>query len=141
MLWKAISSGTCMQAPYLWRFCPFYLTHLRFYRCTVDDQRERLSTRGRRHRMEIMNCWRSRGFSLLIAAGLVSSAAALDSAFQKWLQGLWPEAQALGVSRRTFEEATRAVEPDLTLPDLELPGRETAPPRGQAEFVQTPADY
>jgi lytic murein transglycosylase len=91
--------------------------------------------------MDILNCWRSIAFSLLFAAGLISSAAALDSGFQKWLQGLWPEAQALGVSRRTFEEATRAVEPDLTLPDLELPGRETAPPRGQAEFVQTPADY
>jgi membrane-bound lytic murein transglycosylase B len=33
------------------------------------------------------------------------------------------------------------LEPDLTLPDLDLPGREGAPPRGQAEFVQTPADY
>jgi lytic murein transglycosylase len=47
----------------------------------------------------------------------------------------------MGVSRRTFETAIRGVEPDLTLPDLDLPGREGAPPRGQAEFVQTPADY
>ena len=44
------------------------------------------------------------------------------------------------MSRATFEAATRAVEPDLSLPDLDLPGR-SAPPRGQAEFVQTPADY
>src|SRR6478752_1630247 len=54
---------------------------------------------------------------------------------------LWPQAQALGVSRSTFDAATRGVEPDLTLPDLDLPGREGPPPRGQAEFVQTPADY
>ena len=80
------------------------------------------------------------GAALLI--GLVPTvAAAADIAFQKWLQGLWPQAQALGVSRHTFETATQGVEPDLSLPDLDLPGREGAPPRGQAEFVQTPADY
>jgi lytic murein transglycosylase len=67
--------------------------------------------------------------------------AATDIGFQKWLQALWPQAQALGVSRQTFEAATQGVEPDLSLPDLDLPGREGAPPRGQAEFVQTPADY
>jgi lytic murein transglycosylase len=77
---------------------------------------------------------------LLSAAG-PNSAAAADPLFQNWLQGLWPQAQALGVSRRTFDAATHGVEPDLTLPDLDLPGREGAPPRGQAEFVQTPADY
>jgi lytic murein transglycosylase len=78
------------------------------------------------------------GLSMVFAA---SSAAAADPAFQKWLQGLWPQAQAFGVSRATFEAATNGVEPDLTLPDLDLPGREGAPARGQAEFVQTPADY
>ena len=69
------------------------------------------------------------------------SAAAADAAFQQWLADLWPQAQALGVSRETFDAATRGLEPDLSLPDLDLPGREGAPPRGQAEFVQTPADY
>src|SRR3977135_979392 len=77
----------------------------------------------------------------LLVAGTAISANAADPLFQRWLQGLWPQAQALGVSRRTFEAATQGVEPDLTLPDLDLPGREGAPPRGQAEFVQTPADY
>ena len=76
---------------------------------------------------------------LLVA--MPSASAAADPAFQKWLAGLWPQAQEAGVSRRTFEAATRGVEPDMTLPDLDLPGREGAPPRGQAEFVQTPADY
>jgi lytic murein transglycosylase len=76
----------------------------------------------------------------LAAAGATTVRAA-DPAFQRWLEELWPQAQALGVSRTTFDAATRGLEPDLTLPDLELPGREGAPPRGQAEFVQTPADY
>jgi lytic murein transglycosylase len=76
-----------------------------------------------------------------IAAATAPSALAADPSFQKWLEELWPQAQALGVSRATFDRATRGLEPDLTLPDLDLPGREGAPPRGQAEFVQTPADY
>jgi len=57
------------------------------------------------------------------------------------LEGLWPQAQAMGVSRATFTSATHGLEPDLTLPDLDLPGRQGQPPRGQAEFVQPPADY
>jgi lytic murein transglycosylase len=70
-----------------------------------------------------------------------SAGEAADPLFQRWLQGLWPKVQALGVSRRTFDAATQGVEPDLSLSDLDLPGKEGAPPRGQAEFVQTPADY
>src|SRR5215204_6474038 len=67
--------------------------------------------------------------------------ASADAAFQRWLEGVWPEAQAIGVSHNTFTAATRGLEPDLSLPDLDLPGRGGTPPRGQAEFVQTPADY
>ena len=78
---------------------------------------------------------------LLAGAGTNSAHAAADPLFQRWLQGLWPRAQALAISRRTFDAATQGVEPDLTLPDLDIPGREGAPPPGQAEFVQTPADY
>jgi lytic murein transglycosylase len=76
-----------------------------------------------------------------LAAAAATPAQAADPAFQKWLEDLWPQAQALGISRRTFDAATHGLEPDLTLPDLDLPGREGVPPRGQAEFVQTPADY
>ena len=76
-----------------------------------------------------------------LAAAAITSAQAADPAFHRWLEEVWPQAQALGVSRTTFDAATRGLEPDLTLPDLDLPGREGAPPRGQAEFVQTPADY
>jgi lytic murein transglycosylase len=90
--------------------------------------------------MSLLRNWAALGAALLISA-IPTLAAGADIAFQKWLQGLWPQAQALGVSRQTFEAATLGVEPDLSLPDLDLPGREGVPPRGQAEFVQTPADY
>jgi lytic murein transglycosylase len=91
--------------------------------------------------MKILKNCTSACFGLLLATALINSASALDPGFRKWVQDLWPDAQALGVSRRTFEDATRSLEPDLSLPDLDLPGREGTPPRGQAEFVQTPADY
>ena len=73
---------------------------------------------------------------LLLAAAPVSA----EPSFQAFLQSLWPQAQAMGISRATFDTATRGLEPDLSLPDLILPGRPPAPER-QAEFVQTPADY
>ena len=75
---------------------------------------------------------------LALSAPLPASAA--DAAFARWLEGLWPAAREMGISRRTFTAATQGLEPDLTLPDLDLPGKPTLP-RGQAEFVQTPADY
>ena len=77
----------------------------------------------------------------VLSAALCNHPAFADDAFMAWLQSLWPQAQALGVSRATFEGATRGLEPDLMLPDLVLPGRPEKPAAGQPEFVQTPADY
>ena len=83
--------------------------------------------------------------ALLCAALLAGcariDAARADAAFQVWLQSLWPQAQQLGVSRATFDAATRGLEPDLTLPELVLPGRQEKPSGTQPEFVLTPADY
>jgi lytic murein transglycosylase len=79
--------------------------------------------------------------SLAWLALSVPSPAGADAAFTQWLAALWPQAQQAGVSRATFDLATRGLEPDLTLPDLDLPGKQGAPSPGQAEFVQTPADY
>ena len=76
---------------------------------------------------------------LLLAVACVPSRAA-DPAFQKWLAAQWPAAQALGVSRATFDAATRGLEPDLSLPDLSIPGQAEKAPQ-QPEFVQTPAQY
>jgi lytic murein transglycosylase len=80
-------------------------------------------------------------FALLLAPLLPYQVLAADAAFKTFLQSLWPEAQKLGVSRATFDAATRALEPDLALPDLVIPGRPERPPPGQPEFVLTPADY
>src|SRR6516165_9103756 len=70
-----------------------------------------------------------------------SSARAADAAFTAFIASLWPEAQAQGVSRATFESETRGLEPDYKLPDLILPGRPATGAPSQAEFVQVPADY
>jgi lytic murein transglycosylase len=76
-----------------------------------------------------------------LALAVATPAGAAEPEFQAWLKGLWPEAAKLGVSRATFDAATAGIEPNLSLPDLLVPGRPEAPPRGQAEFVQTPAEY
>ena len=79
--------------------------------------------------------------ALLAACVNARGAYAADAAFQSFLQSLWPQAQQLGISRATFDAATRDLEPDLSLPDLVIPGRPEKPQAGQPEFVQTPADY
>jgi lytic murein transglycosylase len=79
-------------------------------------------------------------FAAVLSCTLGAHGAFADAAFQTFLQSLWPQAQALGISHATFDAATRGLEPDLSLPDLVLPGRPQRPP-GQAEFVETPADY
>jgi lytic murein transglycosylase len=71
----------------------------------------------------------------------VSCARAADAAFTQFIASLWPEAQAAGVSRATFDAETRGLEPDYKLPDLILPGRPATGAPSQAEFVQVPADY
>jgi lytic murein transglycosylase len=70
-----------------------------------------------------------------------SPARAADPAFTKFITSLWPEAQAAGVSRATFDRETAGLEPDYKLPDLILPGRPATGAPAQAEFVQVPADY
>jgi lytic murein transglycosylase len=81
------------------------------------------------------------GIFVAIALLLPGPSSAADAAFQQWLQSVWPQAEALGVSRATFDEAIRGLEPDYSLPDLAIPGRPEKPPPGQPEFVQTPSQY
>jgi lytic murein transglycosylase len=83
---------------------------------------------------------------VLIAAVIASlcgssPARAADAAFTQFIASLWPEAEAAGVSRATFDRETRGLEPDYKLPDLILPGRPATGAPAQAEFVQVPADY
>ena len=73
--------------------------------------------------------------------GSISPAHAADAAFTKFIASLWPEAEAAGVPRATFDAETHGLEPDYKLPDLILPGRPATGAPSQAEFVQVPADY
>jgi lytic murein transglycosylase len=77
---------------------------------------------------------------VLLFLAFAAPAHAADAAFQQWLAAQWPAAQQLGVSRATFDAATRGLEPDLSLPDLAIPGRTEKQPQ-QPEFVQTPSQY
>jgi lytic murein transglycosylase len=83
---------------------------------------------------------RMRLILVLLFAALPPPTHAADAAFQQWLAQQWPAAQALGVSRATFDSATRGLEPDLSLTDLAIPGQQEKAPQ-QPEFVQTPAQY
>jgi lytic murein transglycosylase len=78
---------------------------------------------------------------MAIGGGGSSAALAADAGFTQFITSLWPEAQAAGVSRATFDSQTRGLEPDYKLPDLILPGRPATGAPSQAEFVQVPADY
>ena len=78
---------------------------------------------------------------VLHAMATQCATAAPDPGFTAFIASLWPEAQAEGVSRATFDAETRGLEPDYKLPDLILPGRPATGAPSQAEFVQVPADY
>jgi lytic murein transglycosylase len=76
-----------------------------------------------------------------LACALLLAPAPARADFQKFLVELWPEAQKAGVSQKTFEAATAGLTPDMSLPELAIPGRPEKPRAAQAEFVQRPADY
>jgi lytic murein transglycosylase len=78
--------------------------------------------------------------AVLASLSLSAGARAADETFQQFLQSVWPDAQQAGVSRTTFDAAFRGLDPDLSLPDLVVPGRVQRAPQ-QPEFVRTPADY
>lgn len=80
-------------------------------------------------------------FAVLAVLIAPAAEAQTNQTFRRFLEEIWPEAKAMGVSRATYDEALRGVELDLTLPDLVIPGKEQGEPRGQAEFTRTPAEY
>ena len=84
-----------------------------------------------------------RGAAIAVLALLLASGGRVEAAqdFGAFVQGLWPEAKAQGISRRTFDAAFDGLTPDLTIPDLDLLGRPKVDNRGQAEFSKTAADY
>ena len=63
--------------------------------------------------------------------------ARVEAAFQAWLTSdIWPQAEAAGVSRATFDRALKGVTVDWTAPELAPPGVPVKPPsiRWQTEF-------
>jgi lytic murein transglycosylase len=53
----------------------------------------------------------------------------VEKAFAAWLQALWPDAEAAGVSRKVFDSNTKGLKLNWTLPHLVLPN--PAVPGGQ----------
>lgn len=89
--------------------------------------------------------WRSARTLGALASGLLllasSAAAQTGPDFRAFVAGLWPDAKAAGVSRATFDKAFAGLQPNLKLPDLDLPGRPTDGSKGQAEFTRAPKEY
>lgn len=76
-----------------------------------------------------------------VAAIATSLPAAAADPFQDFLQSLWPEAEAQGISRKTFDAAFKGLTPDLSLPDLVIAGRKRDDSAGQAEFTKSAFEY
>src|SRR3954447_13566933 len=75
------------------------------------------------------------GLALLGTAGAGPSFAQSErseSDFRRFVEGLWPEAKARGVSRATFDEAFRGVAPDAKIVALT---------KKQSEFVRPIWEY
>lgn len=76
------------------------------------------------------------GLSLTVGVGFLALPAQAqevsEAGFQRFVQGLWPEAKARGVSQATFNEAFRGVEPDAKIIALT---------KKQSEFVRPIWDY
>jgi lytic murein transglycosylase len=82
-----------------------------------------------------------RAIATLALIAMPTHAQARTAEFRAFIATLWPEAQARGVSKATFDRALGAVEPDMSLPDLIKPGETRPGGAGQAEFTKTPAQY
>ncbi|MBN9281564.1 MAG: lytic murein transglycosylase, partial [Hyphomicrobium denitrificans] len=79
------------------------------------------------------------GLAVIVGGQAANARPATD--FKTFVEGVWPDAKAAGVSRKTFDAAFKGVEPDYTIPDLDLPDRPKIDNSGQAEFTKTAADY
>jgi lytic murein transglycosylase len=76
-----------------------------------------------------------------IAPGPAIVQAQPQPSFRAWLDAFWPDAESQGITRVTFDRAFAGIEPDLSLPDLVIPGKPETKPSGQAEFSRTPEQY
>ncbi len=104
---------------------------------TMDPQPRRHAARTRRAWLLPLLA----AFAVLTWVGTDPADAQERQTFQAFIASLWPEAEAAGVSRATFDAALGTIKPNLKLPDLNLPGRPTDGSKGQAEFTRAPKDY
>ncbi len=96
------------------------------------------------------NTFSTNNFRLILCFGILlvfstgqAAAAKIDDQFRAWLANdLWPDAEANGVSKETFDAAFSDVKPNLKLPDLVMPGEKEQTPKDQhqAEF-RSPGNY
>jgi membrane-bound lytic murein transglycosylase B len=70
--------------------------------------------------------------AFLLGLVLSTGQAQAQTGFQSFIEGLWPQAKARGISRATFSEAFRGVEPDSKIIALT---------RKQSEFVRPIWEY
>jgi lytic murein transglycosylase len=89
----------------------------------------------------IRGCAKAVALALAVVALGMTANARPAADFRTFIESLWPDAKAAGVSRKTFDTAFAGVEPDYSIPDLDLPGRPKVDNSGQAEFTKTAADY
>ncbi len=60
--------------------------------------------------------------------------------FRAWLSSFRPVAIGSGIRAEVYDGTTRAIAPDFSLPDLDIPSRAAKQPE-QAEFIRTPEQY
>lgn len=78
--------------------------------------------------------------ALMLTLGARLSAAATPGDFERWLAGVWPDAQKIGVSKKGFDAAIAGLRPDMGLPDLDT-GTAAKPNKAQAEFLRPAGGY
>ncbi len=83
----------------------------------------------------------ARAIAAFLAFAAATAPASAADAFGDFLQSLWPEAEAQGVSRATFDAAFKGIKPDYSLPDLIIAGKKRDDSAGQAEFTKSAFEY
>ncbi len=78
----------------------------------------------------------------LALMSLASPPARADAEYDLFLATLWPEAEAMGISRKTFDGALVGLTLDRKLPEIGVePGEPDKNTKGQPEFVKPPSTY
>lgn len=77
----------------------------------------------------------------IVALVLLHRPASADDGLKAWLDGLWKDAKAAGITRKTFDTAFRGVTLDRSLPDLDIARPKKKREPVIAEFDRPPGRY